>query len=158
MPFPDDTFDVVWGLESTCYAFDKHALIGEVARVLRRGGRLVIADGFLGRSPACAQEEHWQRGWLQGWAVPNLAQPDAMLRWLREFGFRQTAFEDVTAHVLPSSERMYRAALIRFPLAVVLRWLGLRSAIEMGNIAAAIFQRQALQRGLWRYGVMTATK
>ena len=45
--FPDESFDIVWGCESICYADDKDQLIKEAWRLLKPGGRLVVADGFV---------------------------------------------------------------------------------------------------------------
>jgi tocopherol O-methyltransferase len=45
--FPDASFDIVWGCESICYADDKELFIKEAYRLLKSGGRLVIADGFV---------------------------------------------------------------------------------------------------------------
>ena len=42
----DETFDVVYGIESVCHAFDKKAFLEEAWRVLKPGGVLVILDGF----------------------------------------------------------------------------------------------------------------
>jgi ubiquinone/menaquinone biosynthesis C-methylase UbiE len=44
LPFPDATFDVVWGEDAWCYITDKDRLIAEVARVLKPGGRLAFTD------------------------------------------------------------------------------------------------------------------
>lgn len=43
------SYDGVYALESSCHAHgaDKGALLGEAHRLLRPGGRLVVADGFL---------------------------------------------------------------------------------------------------------------
>src|SRR5262245_29829055 len=43
-PFADATFDVVWSLESLCHAPGKDAFYREAARLLRPGGRLVVAE------------------------------------------------------------------------------------------------------------------
>ena len=42
--FPDASFDVVWALESLCHAEEKISFYHESARILRPGGRLVIAE------------------------------------------------------------------------------------------------------------------
>lgn len=47
--FPDDSFDVCWVLESSHLMRDRAALIGECARVLRSGGRVVLCDIMLQR-------------------------------------------------------------------------------------------------------------
>ena len=47
LPFPDETFDVVLAVTVLCFAGDAERAVGEMARVLKPGGRLVI--GELGR-------------------------------------------------------------------------------------------------------------
>jgi SAM-dependent methyltransferase len=51
-----DSFDVVWALESACYAEDKRNFLVEARRLLRPGGRLIVADGFLAREDLAPDE------------------------------------------------------------------------------------------------------
>jgi ubiquinone/menaquinone biosynthesis C-methylase UbiE len=44
LPFPDDTFDTVVCTFSLCAIPDEHRAIREMKRVLRPGGRLLLAD------------------------------------------------------------------------------------------------------------------
>lgn len=46
-PFEDGTFDGAYAIESLMHMKDKKAAIGHIARVLRPGGRLVIAEHSL---------------------------------------------------------------------------------------------------------------
>jgi SAM-dependent methyltransferase len=44
MPFPDGTFDVVWGQDAWCYVTDKARLIEQCARVTKPGGVIAFTD------------------------------------------------------------------------------------------------------------------
>ncbi|RJP76330.1 MAG: methyltransferase domain-containing protein [Candidatus Zixiibacteriota bacterium] len=48
IPWPDNTFDFVWGEDAWCYVVDKSKLISEAARVLKPGGLLVFTDWIEG--------------------------------------------------------------------------------------------------------------
>jgi len=43
MDFPDNTFDIVWACESGEHMPDKEAYINEMMRVLKPGGKFVMA-------------------------------------------------------------------------------------------------------------------
>jgi sarcosine/dimethylglycine N-methyltransferase len=44
IPYPAGHFDVVWSQEAFCHSPDRHALLGEAARVLAPEGELVFTD------------------------------------------------------------------------------------------------------------------
>jgi ubiquinone/menaquinone biosynthesis C-methylase UbiE len=48
IPWPDATFDVVWGEDAWCYVVDKDQLVGEAHRVLAPGGTLAFSDWIEG--------------------------------------------------------------------------------------------------------------
>jgi ubiquinone/menaquinone biosynthesis C-methylase UbiE len=56
MPFPANTFDVVWGQDAWCYITDKKRLIEECARVLKPGGVIAFTD-WLETGPMT--EDEW---------------------------------------------------------------------------------------------------
>jgi cyclopropane fatty-acyl-phospholipid synthase-like methyltransferase len=153
-----ESFDVVWALESACYAEDKQALLAEAYRLLKPGGRLIIADGFLTREDLDADEARLVERWQRGWAIPGVVSVDRFGRWLDEAGFRERSFRDITAHVVPSSRRIYLASLAFYPLGVLLYWLGLRTAVQTRGIASGYYQYQARRRGIGVYGIFLAEK
>lgn len=48
IPWPDNTFDFVWGEDAWCYVVDKAKLIKEASRVLKPGGILAFTDWIEG--------------------------------------------------------------------------------------------------------------
>lgn len=57
LPFPPGSFDVVFSKDSIVHIPDKHALMAEVFRVLKPGGRFIASDWLIGTdeiSPAMA--------------------------------------------------------------------------------------------------------
>lgn len=61
LPFDDASFDVVTAVTVLCFVADPGRAVGEIARVLAPGGRLVL--GELGRYSVWAAERR-VRGWL----------------------------------------------------------------------------------------------
>ena len=155
-PFPDGSFDVVWAVESVCHAADKAAFYREAARLLRPGGRVVVAEFLRTARPLDPLAERLLHEWLDGWAMPDLDTGDEHLRALAAAGFGQAQIDDATAHIRPSAQRLHRMARWAHPGALLLRRLGIRSAVQHGNVIAALRQYQLLERGGWWYGILSA--
>ena len=152
----DDSFDVIWGLESICYAERKGDFVREAARLLRAGGRIIVADGFLSNREFTPDERADLYRWIDGWAAPNLARVDEFEGYLRDAGFAEIEYEDITKAVMPSSRRIHRTSLLSLPVGKLLGLLGLRSAVQRAASVASRFQYPTLTRGLWQYGIFCA--
>jgi cyclopropane fatty-acyl-phospholipid synthase-like methyltransferase len=157
-PFPNASFDVVWALESLCHAPDKAAFYREAARLLRPGGRLVIAEYIRAARPLRDRGERLLHRWLDGWAIPDLDTRAEHAAHAAAAGLSHTRIDDITAHTRPSLRRLYQMTCWCYPLAVTGRAVGIRSAVQHGNVIGSICQYQALERGLWFYGMLAATK
>lgn len=48
LPFPNETFDVVFSKDAIIHIQDKHGLYGEAFRVIRPGGQLIVSDWLRG--------------------------------------------------------------------------------------------------------------
>lgn len=88
LPWPDKFFDAAFFLESLCHSTEPESALREVVRVLKPGGRLVIADGFL--NYPLASRSRWFR-WLHhevtfNWAVPAFHEIAHVDRWLQSSG------------------------------------------------------------------------
>jgi cyclopropane fatty-acyl-phospholipid synthase-like methyltransferase len=158
VPFRAASFDAVWALESLCHAADKAAFYREAAHVLRPGGRLIVAEYMRAARPLGPDGERLVREWLDGWAIPDLDTPEEHRAHAVRAGLRDAEVEDYTARVRPSLRRLFRIARVSYPFALTARVLGMRSAVQHGNVRAALRQYEARERGHWMYGILSATK
>ncbi|MGI8911948.1 MAG: SAM-dependent methyltransferase [Rubrobacteraceae bacterium] len=156
--FPDESFDVVWAMESICHAQDKQDFLDEARRLLGPGGRLVVADLFRSGHPFGLSEERLLGSWLSGWAVPDLATAEEFGESARRAGFTDVRIKDITANIWPSSRRLRLRALAGYPAAALLRMLQLYGDDRLASVRSGLEQYRALRRGLWFYGVFTAVK
>ena len=156
--FSPDSFDVVWAVESVCHAANKGRFLVEAYRLLKPGGRLIVADLFRSARPLDSEEEALAGRWLAGWAIPDLLTEGEFAAAARTAGFSGQSFVDATAEVWPSLRRLHRRALLAYPLAGLLMKAGVLSEERLAAILSGRLQFEALGRGLWSYGLFTATK
>ena len=155
---PDESFDVVWAVESVCHAADKGAFLEEAWRLLKPGGRIVVADLFRSAEAFGNEEERLLKLWLSGWALPDLFTGEGFAETARRAGFEETRVRDATAEVWPSLRNLQHRALLGLPAARALRILGLCDESRLAPVRSGMLQFEALGRGLWFYGIFTAAK
>jgi len=157
-PFEDESFDVIWGLESVCHALNKGDFLKEAFRLLRPGGRIVVCDGFITRREF--SDDEWQDivTCLNGWAVPNLCGRDEFTQLLEQNNFKKIAYTDITEQTLPSADYMFKVANRLKPVQLLTQWLGLRSKAQTANFKVGIAQHRLFTDQLVEYGIFTATK
>ncbi|PKP75510.1 MAG: SAM-dependent methyltransferase [Alphaproteobacteria bacterium HGW-Alphaproteobacteria-6] len=133
LPFPPGCFDIVFSKDSIVHIPDKAALMAEVFRVLRPGGRLVASDWLIGhdRVPSAAMAEYIAAEGLDF----GMASPARYRAAMERAGFE--------AIVLASRNAWYRDAA-RIELA--------RLEGPVGEAAAKIVGRDFVEEniGIWR--------
>lgn len=156
--FADNTFDVVWAIESVCYAWDKADFTKEAFRVLKPGGRIVVADFFSNSIPKNSPEEKLMQKWTDSWAIREYATADQFNSDLSSAGFMEPGSIDITEHVKPSIRRLYLSFFPGIVTTTVARWLGVRNALQTKNTWSTYYQYKAHQMDLWRYHIFSAQK
>jgi len=156
--FADETFDVVWAQESVCHADDKAAFLTESSRLLRPGGRLVMADYARAPRVRADDDEPLLTSWLRAWAIPSMPTAEDLAGWARDAALEDVLIRDVTAAVEPSLRRLHRLVKVLSPGASLLHRLGLRSEVQHANVTGSAAMWAALQRALWSYTILSARK
>ena len=156
--FPDNTFDVVWGLESICYASNKEMFVNEAYRVLKPGGRLVIADGMVRQYEF--NEHPVIRKWLEGWRVNYLESPERLVNFFKKAGFNDVKHTDISANIKHSSCRLF---MLFFANKIWAFWKRITfryrwNKVQEGNVRACFYQYLGLKKKLWGYGIVVGVK
>ena len=151
----EGSFDVAWALESACHAPSKEAFAAEMARVVRPGGRLIMAEYVLAPEPH-ASSRH-VKTWEGCWEM-TLATQDVWREAFESNGWVDVTFADVTSNMYRSLRRLRRFCRLLSPIASVLHVLRIRTAAQQRNIEGSIELWNALQDDDWRYCLVTAVR
>ncbi|MEY4934857.1 MAG: hypothetical protein RIS64_1216 [Bacteroidota bacterium] len=157
-PFESEQFDVVWTCESLCHAEQKIDFYREAFRLLKRGGRLIIAEYCRTTRPLPNEGEALLKNWLHGWAILDIDTIEEHRLNMESVGFQDIAFKDIKKNMHTSLRNVHRMSAQWLPLARILNKIGLVSDTRIGNAAGSVSLYEALQQGYWSYYLMVAIK
>ena len=154
--FKSNSFDVVWALESVCYAKEKKDFLIESKRVLKKKGRLIMSDFFKVKQNLSEDELVNYREWANGWALKDFELISDFKRKLKLLGFKNIIVKDATKNVWPLARRQYAAFFVAFLVRKFLYLFQGKNEILEKNLWAAYHQYQALKKGVWKYYIVYA--
>lgn len=156
--FDNESFSVVWAIESVCHAENKKDFLKEAYRLLKNGGRLVVDDGFLLRDVKDESEKKNLNAFLEGMALSNLAYESEFKKSLEEVGFKNIKIYDKVKETLPSAKKIYKMSIFSYPVSWVTEKLRLTPSLLTKNNLAGITQYRIIKNGIMGHRVFYAEK
>lgn len=158
-PFTDGSFDVVWACESVCHAPQKKEFYQEAYRLLKPGGRIVLAEYLRTQRPLDPKDEILLKNkWLNNWAIDDIDTEEEHFENLKSSGFQEIKIENFNDRVGVSLRNLHEKCQRSYPLEWILKILRIRSSVQHGNLVGSIQQYKAFQKGIWWYSVISAKK
>jgi cyclopropane fatty-acyl-phospholipid synthase-like methyltransferase len=156
--YPAESFDVIWGVESICYANDKSLFLKEAYRLLKKGGRLIMAD-FFKQPDLKGKDAEQLKAFANSWAINDFSIWEEFHQQLMDGGFENISCREDSKAIMPSVKRLYRAYLFGKPAAVLYRiFKGKPTSLASNNVESAYLQYATLKKGLWQYRIVKAEK
>lgn len=126
LPFPDRKFDMVWTEHAQMNIEDKVGFYGEIARVLKPGGRLAFHDIFEGTGG----ELRYPVPWAEDSSISSLTPLKGMRDLLESVGLLVVQWVDKSAHSQEWFEAMTERIKVSGPPPVGLHLLTGKTAAE----------------------------
>lgn len=104
VPYPDNSFDVVWSQDSILHSRNRDKVIQESARLLKKGGELVFTDPMMADDcPEGVLQPILDRIHLESLASPSFYRETA-----KKFGLKEKNFIDMTAQLVNHYSRVLK--------------------------------------------------
>lgn len=159
MPFANDSFDLVWTLESGEHMPDKQQFLRECYRVLKPGGTLLMAT-WCNRptdppnSPLTADEQKHLEDIYRVYCLPYVVSLPEYEAIAQSLSFQSIRTADWSTAVAPFWNVVIDSAITPSAIFGLLRsgWTTIQAALSLG------LMQRGYERGLIRFGLLCATK
>src|SRR3989344_70134 len=159
LPFDADTFDVFWSLESIEHATNIEQFTKEAFRVLKPGGRIVVAGTFTGRKDLSDEEKRqMQVGLSVAGCFTDFRIAKDVCNIASNAGFVNVRNIDHTQSVMMSSRQMTNMCRWGLPVAKTLAAINVASPILILNNQWGLYQEGLFKSGATSYNILVAEK
>lgn len=154
LPFADESFDLVWSMESAEHMEDKERFLSECFRVLRPEGRLLLVT-WCCREPRLAGWERWMlRGISRAYALPAWVPLSRYVALAGLLGLEEAHTADWSRAVAP-----FWPAVLRKSLSLAgLRGIANAGLSTMCGAFAIVPMIAAYRAGTIQYALFTARR
>lgn len=159
MPFEDNSFDLVWSLESGEHMPDKKQFVNEVMRVVEPGGRVIIVtwvhrDLEPDETSLTKKELKLLSKINRSYYLPPWCSTDDYIKLLEDSGAENIKREDWSYIIAPFWKAVIKSSLNLRSVAGLLRS---GFSTQRGAYAMLLMLR-GFNNGTIKFGLMTATK
>lgn len=154
--FQDDEFDLVWAIESLTSAPSKENFVREAYRIVKPGGKVIIADYFA--SEKTSSQDKLLEKWQKCWGMSPFLHIEAFEKVFNNHGFKLLKSENLSLNILPSARRMYYSYLLGAVPSKLYNSFHKTSPFAKTHFKSGKYQYKALKKGLWEYRVLLFEK
>jgi len=152
--FEDNTFDVVWAIESMQTAINKSDFLKEAKRVLKPGGKILIADCFKSYDYPFDKNK-LMRLMFNGWAVTDVLSCKEFEQKANKEIFSVRINQDVTKEVAVSVRKFFIAALFGMGGTFLYNvFIKKASYFSRNHYKTGLAQFFAYHKKLWTYNLL----
>ena len=157
LPYPDDSFDLVWSMESGEHMPDKHGFVRELQRVCRPGGRIIVVTWCHRDTPPMLRpaEQRLLDAVCRCYYLPEWCSVADYVSVMGKLGLRGIRSDDWTPAIRPFWRAVIASAL------TPAGFFGLLFSSGLATIRGAwamVYMVRGYRLGVIRFGVLTATK
>jgi sterol 24-C-methyltransferase len=154
IPFPDDTFDAVYTMETLVHADDHKAALQELRRVLKPGGRIVCLEySMFSRDSLTVEEAMLFDAINEGSAMASFGTfvKGKFPEIFRSAGFEHVHVRDMTRNIEPMLRFFWTLGIVPYSICRIVgkrfRFINVMSGVELYNM-----------RRKWQYNLISAKK
>jgi tocopherol O-methyltransferase len=157
MPFEDNSFDLVWSLESGEHMPDKQKFLQECYRVLKPGGKLILVTWChrpIDESPLSADEKKHLEQIYEVYCLPYVISLPEYEAIARQLPLQNISTADWSEAVAPFWNVVIDSAFTPKAFFGLLRagWKTIQGAMSLGLMS------RGYESGLIKFGLLTGTK
>jgi len=156
MPFPDESFDLVWSMESGEHMPDKQKFLQDCYRVLKPGGKFLMATWCHRPTPPALtpdEQQHLEKIY-RVYCLPYVISLPDYAQIAQETGFRAIQTADWSEAVAPFWNIVIDSALTPAALIGLVQsgWTTIQAALSLGLMS------RGYERGLVKFGLLCGEK
>jgi len=156
--FADDEFDLIWCIESISSTPDKELFAKEAFRLLKPGGKIIIADYFNTSENKTDTGDHMEK-WRKIWSMAPIESLDEYMPQFTNQGFRVKKNLDFTKGIFPTAKRMCKSAVLGALPSIAYNITHPNvSRFAKSHYKSGYYQYKALKKGLWEYRILLFEK